>query len=68
MKKKDKQSLSDTTLDALGKKLDEKQKELLKIAYDHHATKSKNSRARRFIRKDIAIIQTYMQEKRLTAS
>lgn len=68
MKKKDKQSLSDTTLDALDKKLDEKQKELSKIAYDHQATKSKNSRARRLIRKDIAIIQTYMQEKRLTAS
>lgn len=68
MKKKDKQSLSDMTLDALGKKLDEKRKELSKIAYDHNAAKSKNSRARGLIRKDIAIIQTYMQEKRLTAS
>ena len=68
MKKKDKQSLSDTSFDALTKKLDEKRKELAKLLLDQHASKAKNTRTRRTIRKDIAIIQTYMQEKRLSTS
>ena len=66
MKKKDKQSLSDTSLDALTKKLDEKSKHLAKLLLDQHASKAKNSRTKRTIRKEIAIIQTYMQEKRFT--
>ncbi len=68
MKKKDKQSLADASLDALTKKLDEKRKDLAKHMLDQHASKMKNSRLRRTFRKDIAIIQTYMQEKRLSAS
>ena len=68
MKKKDKQSLSDTSLDALTKKLDEKRKDLAKLSLDQHASKVKNTRTRRTIRKEIAIIQTYMQEKRLSTS
>lgn len=68
MKKKDKQSLSDTSLDALTKKLDDKRKDLAKLLLDQNALKAKNTRTRRTIRKDIAIIQTYMQEKRLIHS
>lgn len=65
MKKKDKQSFSDTSFDALTKKLEDKRKELAKFLLDQHASKVKNTRVRRTIRKEIAIIQTYMQEKHL---
>lgn len=68
MKKKDKQSLSDTSLDALTNKLNDKRKELAKLLLDQHASKAKNTRTKRTIRKEIAIIQTYMQEKRLSTT
>ena len=68
MKKKEKQSLSHESRDALTKKLDEKRKDLAKLSFDQNASKKKNTRAGRMIRKDIAIIQTYMQEKRLYPS
>lgn len=68
MKKKDKQSLSDTSLDALTNKLNDKRKELAKLLLDQHASKAKNTRTKRTIRKEITIIQTYMQEKRLSTT
>ena len=62
MKQKDIKSIHSKSKAELLKDLKDKQKQLLKFRLDNKVKRDKNSRKSRILKKDIAIISTFIRE------
>ena len=65
MKQKDKQNYSKTGIQELKKEIESLEDTLKKLRIDRYVKQMKNSREGKMIRKKIAVLKTFIQQKQL---